>query len=68
MTTSKISAILDVLSDGKWHTVEEIQNRVKVHGNHIQRVVEFLKTYELIVIDDLEKKIKLSKMTQKFLA
>ena len=57
-----------MLSDGQWHTVEEIQKRVKVHSNHIQRVIEFLKTYDLIVIDDLEKKIKLSKMTRKFLA
>ncbi len=56
-----------MLNDGKWHSLDEIRNKTKVRGNHVQRVVDFLQEYNLVVIDDVNQKIKLSKTTKEFL-
>jgi len=64
---SKILNVLEILSDGKWHTLGEIRQKVKVNENHIQRIAEFLKEYEFILLDEEKKKVKLDKDAMKFL-
>jgi uncharacterized protein YutD len=59
---------LDVLSDGKWHMLEEIRQRVKVDDAQLQRITDFLKEYDFIVKDEAENRIKLDKIVQEFLA
>ena len=66
-TTTKIAEILEMLNDGKWHMLEEIQQKTKVDDNQIQSVIEFLKVYNFIVTGEAKKKIKLDKIVQKFL-
>jgi uncharacterized protein YutD len=59
---------LDVLSDGRWHVLEEIRQRVKVDDAQLQRITDFLKEYDFIVKDEAENRIKLNKIVQEFLA
>jgi uncharacterized protein YutD len=59
---------LDVLSDGRWHVLEEIRQRVKVDDAQLQRITDFLKEYDFIVKDEAENRIKLDKIVQEFLA
>jgi uncharacterized protein YutD len=59
---------LDVLSDGRWHMLEEIRQRVKVDDAQLQRITDFLKEYDFIVKDEAENRIKLDKIVQEFLA
>ncbi|MGC9345275.1 MAG: hypothetical protein ACP5ER_00575 [Candidatus Bathyarchaeales archaeon] len=66
-TTTKIAEILEMLNDGKWHTLEEIQQKTKMDKNQIQPIIEFLEEYNFIVMDEAKKKIKLDKTVQKFL-
>lgn len=56
-----------MLNDGKWHMLGEIQQKTKVDNNQIQPMIEFLKAYNFIVMDEAKKKIKLEKTVQKFL-
>ncbi len=56
-----------MLDDGKWHVLEEIQQKTKMDKNQIQPMIEFLKAYNFIVMDEAKKKIKLDKTVQKFL-
>jgi uncharacterized protein YutD len=58
---------LDVLSDGRWHVLEEIRQRVKVDDAQLQRITDFLKEYDFIVKDEAENRIKLNKIVHKFL-
>jgi predicted transcriptional regulator len=66
-TSSKIAEILELLSDGKWRMLEEIQQKTKVDREQIQQIIEFLKEYDFVVLDETEKKIRLNKLAQKFL-
>jgi len=56
-----------MLNDGKWHMLEEIQQKTKMDKNQIQPIIEFLEEYNFIVMDEAKKKIKLDKTVQKFL-
>jgi uncharacterized protein YutD len=59
---------LEVLSDGRWHMLEEIRQRVKVDDAQLQRITDFLKEYDFIVKDEAENRIKLDKIVHEFLA
>jgi predicted transcriptional regulator len=66
-TSSKIAEILELLGNGKWRMLEEIQQKTKVDREQIQQIIEFLKEYDFVVLDETEKKIRLNKLAQKFL-
>lgn len=66
-TSSKIAEILELLSNGKWRMLEELQQKTKVDREQIQQIIEFLKEYDFVVLDETEKKIRLNKLAQKFL-
>lgn len=66
-TTSKIADILEILSDGKWHRLEEIQRVAEMDEDQVHWITEFLMEYMLIVPDGTKKKVKLDKTAQKFL-
>lgn len=66
MTTEIIARILELLKDGKWHTLQEIQQRTKVDKDQIYRITDFLEKYSFIVADDMEKKVRLDKIVRKF--
>jgi transcription initiation factor IIE alpha subunit len=56
-----------LLSDGKEHSLEEIQQRTKVDKYQVKRIIDFLKEYDFISIDEAKEKIKINKMAQRFL-
>jgi predicted transcriptional regulator len=66
-TTTKMEKILKLLSDGEWHTVDEIQERIRLTGSKVKRVIEFLKEYNLVIIDEGEHRIRLNDSVRKFL-
>ena len=66
-TTSKIASILEILGDGKWHRLLEIQQRIKTSRNNTKRIAEFLSEYEFIVIDQTRERIRLNDVA-KFLS
>jgi predicted transcriptional regulator len=66
-TTDKIEAILELLEDGRWHTFDEIQQKMHVEADQIHRVIEFLKEYDFITIDNPERRVKLDKVAREFL-
>ena len=66
-TASKIADILEVLGDGKWHVLEELQQKIEVDRETIQQITNFLREYDFIVLDEEKKKTKLNRTAQKFL-
>lgn len=59
-TASKIASILEILCDGKWHRVSEIQQKIKTNKSDTKRITEFLSEYEFIIVDQTQKKIRLN--------
>jgi len=58
---------LEILSDGKWHRLAEIQQVTGTNKDSIQRIVEFLSKYEFVISDQTKGRMKLNEMA-KFLA
>ncbi len=56
-----------ILGDGKWHTFTEIQRKMCIEANQIDRIIEFLIEYSFATIDGARRRVKLDKATQKFL-
>jgi DNA-binding IclR family transcriptional regulator len=65
---SKIVNALEILKDGKWHTLAEIQEKLGISEEQIKRTTEFLTEYEFIISDEEKKRIKLNRDAKKFLA
>ena len=65
---SKITLILEILSDGKWHGIEELQGRMGLNERKVQEIAKFLNEFDLAKIDDANRKVKINRNFQKFLA
>ena len=65
---SKITMILELLSDGKWHGTEELLLRLEINEQKIQEITTFLNEYGFVKIDEKNRKVKLGKDYQRLLA
>jgi hypothetical protein len=64
---SKITMILEILSDGKWHGIEELQQRMELDEYEVREITTFLNKYDFAKIDDANKKVKINRDFQKLL-
>jgi len=56
-----------MLKDGRWHTMKELQQKTKLNRKQVQQTVAFLKEYSFIMIDEMEKKIRLEEIVREFI-
>jgi len=56
-----------MLSDGKWYTIKEIRQKMKLNESKIQQILTFLKEYSFILINETEEEIKLEEDVRRFL-
>jgi len=63
---SKIAEVLEMLGDGKWHKLEEIQQNIELDEGQIQQVMGFLKEYSFIETDQKNKIIKINEEARRF--
>jgi DNA-binding IclR family transcriptional regulator len=63
----KIAGVLEMLSDGKWHTLQGIRRKMNLNRNQIQQIAGFLKEYEFVTMDETGKKIRIEDAVRKFL-
>jgi predicted transcriptional regulator len=64
----KITMILDILSDGKWHGTEELLLRLELNEHKLQQVTTFLNNYDFVKVDKKNRKVRINKDFQKLLA
>ncbi|MEM3673354.1 MAG: HTH domain-containing protein [Candidatus Bathyarchaeia archaeon] len=65
--TTKMAKIIELLSDGKWHTLEEIQETTQLTKRSIVSAIQFLKEYGFVIVDKEGHKIRLNDDVRKFL-
>jgi DNA-binding IclR family transcriptional regulator len=66
-TVSKIALVLDVLSDGKWHRIDELQQLTELDETQAQEVAAFLFEYDFAKMDIDNKRLRINKCFQKLL-
>ena len=62
----RMVSILEVLIDGKWHTLTEIQKETKLDRDQSHQIIEFLVRYGFILIDRSASKAMINKCVQRF--
>jgi DNA-binding IclR family transcriptional regulator len=55
---SKISEVLEMLGDGQWHKLEEIQEKIELNEMQMQQITDFLRAYNFIETDRENKNMK----------
>lgn len=64
---SKISLILDLLSDGKWHSFAGLSRKSRLDSREIEKILSFLDKYEFARVDFENGKAKINKAFQRLL-
>ena len=65
---SKLALVLEVLKDGEWHEIKELQQLVELNEKQMQEVAAFLYEYDLATMDIPNKKLKINRCFQELLA
>ena len=63
----KVDKIIELLKDGKWHTIREISQRSEMHEFKIEILTDFLAHYSFLEFNKKEKRVKPSDALIKFL-
>ena len=66
--TSKITMVLEVLGDGKWHGTEELRQQMDLTSEEMKEIAAFLCKYGFAEIDDANSKLKINPAFKKILA
>ena len=65
---SEIAMLLELLGDGKWHGLEELQQQIGLDACKVQGIAVFLSRFDFAVVDEANRKVKAHRDFQKFLA
>ena len=65
---SKITMILEILGDGKWHGIEELLLRLELNEHRFREITAFLNKYGFVKIDEKNRRVKINRDFQKLLA
>jgi hypothetical protein len=65
---SEIALLLEILGDGKWHELAELQQQAGLAEYKVHGIAEFLCRFDFAVVDEANKKVKVNRDFQKFLA
>ena len=65
--SSKVELILNVLSDGKWHGINELQQLTEFDELQVQEMAAFLFEYDFVLVDLENKKVRIKEDFQNFL-
>ncbi|MFB3889470.1 MAG: hypothetical protein ACE14S_08255 [Candidatus Bathyarchaeia archaeon] len=65
---SRLSIMLEVLRDGEWHAIDELQQLTNLNEDQVREIAAFLYEYDLARMDLENEKIRISRMFQEFLS
>jgi len=52
-----METILEILKDGKWHSIKELEEKTKFHEFKLQMIIDFLTNFNFVEVKD-DRKIK----------
>lgn len=63
-----MAEVLEILDDGRWHLISDIRTGTNLNASQSKEIIEFLRTYEFVVVDEKKNQVKLKEAVRKFLA
>lgn len=64
----EMASILELLMDGKWHSIGELLKITGLASDKIKTTLDFLREYDFVVLDRKTKRVKLEDRAKEFLA
>jgi hypothetical protein len=64
----KITMLLEVLGDGKWHEIEQLHQLMNLYDCEIKEIMDFLNKYDFAEIDGAKKRVRLNRDFQRILS
>ena len=58
--------ILELLENGKWHYLKEIEEKTHLNNGKVEMVTKFLATYNFIKLDETKHRVKIDPPTNRF--
>jgi predicted transcriptional regulator len=46
-----MAEVLEILDDGHWHLISELQTETNLNASQSKKIIEFLKAYEFVTVD-----------------
>ena len=65
---SKVMAILELLSDGRWHGEEDLLEKTSLNEGKLQGIIAFLSKYDFVKFDEEKRRVKINRDFRKLLA
>ena len=65
---SMLMVILELLSDGQWHKLEELLLKTDLNEQKFEKVTGFLSDYNFVKVDNKNKRVKIDRDFRKLLA
>jgi hypothetical protein len=66
--SSEVSTLLDILGDGEWHGLAELQRRVGLVEHKMREIAAFLCRFDFAVVDEVNRRVKVNRDFREFLA
>ncbi len=63
----KVNAILNILKDGEWHSLEDIAETSFLRNDQVKAVMDFLAEYDFIILSKERLEAKISASMLRFL-
>ena len=68
VTPQRIAEMLEILNDGQWHLSAEIKRKMKLTNGQVKQVIDFLREYDFVTVDDATGKIRINEEVRNFLS
>lgn len=59
-----IERALEILKDGKWHSLDAVINELRLPKKMVERIIRFLAEFEFIMLDDEKQRVKIDNELQ----
>ena len=63
----QITLILEMLGDGKWHRIEQLQQLVGLKDFEVEEIAKFLSDYDFVEVDEDNSRVRVSRDFRKIL-
>lgn len=63
----KLSRLLEILGDGKWHETEKLKQFMGLSDYDMLKITDFLGEYDFAKVDDDKKRVRINKDFKKIL-
>lgn len=64
---SKITMVLEILGDGKWHRIEDLLLSLNVSEHKFRELTSFLNAYSFVKVDEKNGRVRIDRDFKKLL-